>query len=55
MNRKEHLTLEGIQQIVNIQGSMNRMDLSNKLRNTFPDIRSVPRVSITQPESLNLN
>jgi hypothetical protein len=52
---KEHTTLEGIQQIVNIKVSMNRMDLSNKLRNTFSDIRSVPRISITLPESLDLN
>jgi hypothetical protein len=55
MNMKEHTTLEGIQQIVNIKVSMNRMDLSNKLRNTFSDIRSVPRISITLPESLDLN
>ena len=56
MNKKEHLTLEGIQQIVNIKVSMNKNDLSDSLRTTFPNISPVTRPLVTQyPESLDLN
>jgi hypothetical protein len=56
MNNKEHLTLEGIQQIVNIKSSMNKNYLSDSLIITFPNISPVLRPLVTQyPESLYLN
>jgi hypothetical protein len=42
MNNKEHLTLEGLYQIVAIKAALNRR-LSDKLKSAFPDILPVPR------------
>ena len=36
INRKEHLTFEGLQQIVNLRASINN-GLSSKLTEAFPD------------------
>lgn len=41
MNRKEHLTSEGLQKIVNIKASMNK-GLSAKLKSAFPNTKPVP-------------
>ena len=55
INRKEHLTLEGLQQVVNIKVSMN-LGLSDKLKEVFPNIRPVSRPLVTKyPEALDLN
>ena len=42
LNRKEHLTIEGLQQIVNIKATMNR-GLSDVLKKAFPKIITVQR------------
>lgn len=42
MNRKEHLTKEGLQQIVNIRASMNN-GLPDDLKAAFPNTIPVPR------------
>jgi hypothetical protein len=41
VNRKEHLTLDGIQEIVNIRATMNR-GLSDTLKQAFPNTIPVP-------------
>ena len=40
MNRKEHLTKEGLQQIINIRASIN-LGLSDKLKTDFPNTKPV--------------
>jgi hypothetical protein len=42
INRKEHLTIEGLRKIVSIKASMNT-GLSDVLKADFPDITLVPR------------
>jgi hypothetical protein len=42
MNRKEHLTTEGLRKIVGIKASMN-LGLSDTLTAAFPDIVPFPR------------
>lgn len=49
MLRDEHLTLEGLQKIVAIRGSMNQgLKRSPKLLTAFPDV-----VSVTKPKVKN--
>lgn len=45
INRKEHLTLGGLQQIVNLRASMN-FGLSDKLKAAFPNTEPVARSSV---------
>lgn len=45
VNRKEHLTPEGLQEIVNLKASMNR-GLSETLRAGFPNTEPVPRPQV---------
>ncbi len=47
MNNKVHLTIEGLNQIVNIKASMN-LGLSDKLKLEFPEYRAVERPVINQ-------
>lgn len=47
MSRKEHLTTEGLQEIVNLKASMNFEVLSGKLLSAFPDALAVSRPTIT--------
>ncbi len=42
INRGEHLTHEGLQQIVNLRASMN-LGLSDELKEAFPDVKPVLR------------
>lgn len=42
LNRKEHLTVEGLRKIVAIRSSLN-LGLSNELKASFPDIVPIPR------------
>jgi hypothetical protein len=42
MNRKEHLTMEGLRKIVAIKASLN-LGLSESLNKAFPNITPVPR------------
>lgn len=49
MNRKEHLTTEGVQEIVNIKASMNFGVLSDNLLSAFPNTVAVSRPIIKDP------
>lgn len=42
INKKEHLTLEGIQKIVNLKASMNK-GLTDALKQAFPNTLPIPR------------
>lgn len=43
INRKEHLTTEGLQKIVAIRATVNRGQLSDKLKAAFPNVVPVNR------------
>lgn len=49
MLNKEHLKEEGFQKIVNIRASLN-LGLSDKLKEAFPEVKSVIRPVITDQE-----
>ena len=49
MNRKEHLTTEGVQEIVNLKASMNFGVLSDNLLSAFPNTVAVSRPIIKDP------
>lgn len=49
MNRKEHLTTEGLQEIVNLKASMNFGVLSENLLSAFPNTVAVSRAIIKDP------
>jgi hypothetical protein len=51
MNRKEHLTIEGVRKIVAIKSSMNN-GLNDKLKEAFSDTTPVERPEIKLPESI---
>ena len=46
MKNKEHLTMEGLEKIVNLRASMNK-GLSNELKVTFPNTIPVQRPLVT--------
>ena len=52
IDRKEHLTLSGLQQIVSIKASIN-LGLSEYLKAAFPDITPVQRSIRSTEEILN--
>jgi len=54
MNRKGHLTLEGLQEIVNIRASIN-LGLSEELKAEFPDVIAVQRPLVQLPEKIDPN
>ena len=49
MRRKEHLTLEGLRQILAIKAAMN-LGLSEKLKVAFPDVVPVVRPLVENPQ-----
>jgi len=49
MNKKEHLTSEGLNKIVSIKASIN-LGLSDVLRESFPNITLVPRPKVEDQE-----
>ena len=49
MNHKEHLTLEGLQKIIFIKGSLN-LGLSDFIKTNFPLIRSIERPLVALPK-----
>jgi len=49
VNRKEHLTEEGLAKIVSIKASMNR-GLSEELKVAFPNTLPVPRPVVENQE-----
>lgn len=50
MNRKEHLTPAGLQEIVNLKASINR-GLSDTLKSAFPNTKPVVRPVVVNQES----
>jgi len=52
MNRKEHLTPDGLQQIVNLKASIN-LGLSDELKVYFSNTIPVPRLLVQLPENIN--
>lgn len=49
MSCKEHLTMEGVQEIVNLKSSMNFGVLSDNLLSAFPNTEAVSRPIIKDP------
>ena len=49
MSRKEHLTTEGVQEIVNLKASMNFGVLSDNLHSAFPNVVAVSRPILKDP------
>ena len=54
IERREHLTLEGLHKILAIRASMNR-GLSEKLKSAFPDVVPVVRPLVENPQILDPN
>lgn len=54
MDKKEHLTPEGLQKIVNIKASMN-LGLSDSLANAYPNTHPVTRPVVDHVPSIDLN
>lgn len=58
IERKEHLTPEGIQKIVSLRNVMNKelkSDKGAKLKLAFPNIENIKRPLVTDPENLDPN
>jgi hypothetical protein len=45
---KEHLTQEGLQKLVAIKASMNKENLSDKLKSAFPNLTPATRQLVTK-------
>lgn len=54
MINKEHLTLEGLQKILWIKGSLN-LGLSDEIKTNFPNIRIIERPLVTKPKIILRN
>ena len=54
MRRKEHLTLEGLRQIIAIKAAMN-LGLSEKLQLAFPDVVPVERSKVEPSQTIDPN
>ncbi len=54
INHKEHLTLEGLQKILGIKGSLN-LGLSDEIKTNFPNIRTIERPLVAQPKIIDPN
>ena len=54
INNKEHLTIEGLQKIVNIRASQN-LGLSDVLKTAFPNFDPVPRPKVEATEKPDPN
>ena len=54
INNKEHLTIEGLQKILSIKGSLN-LGLSLALKTNFPNIISIERPMVSHPEIIEGN
>ena len=54
MRRKEHLTLEGLRQIIAIKAAMN-LGLSEKLQLAFPDVVPVERCKVEPSQTIDPN
>ena len=54
IERREHLTLEGLRQIVAIRASMNQ-GLSEKLKSAYPYVVPVVRPVVSNPTTIDPN
>jgi hypothetical protein len=54
MDKKEHLTQEGLMKIVNLRASLNN-GLSNKLITYFPGAKKIDRMKPIIPDILNFD
>ena len=54
MNNKEHLTLDGLQKILFIKGSLN-LGLSDEIKTNFPNISPIERPLIVDQKILDPN
>jgi hypothetical protein len=54
MNKKEHLTIEGLRKIVSISASLN-LGLSDELVKAFSDITPIKRAKLETPETIDPN
>ena len=54
VNKKEHLTIEGLEKIVNIRASVN-LGLSDVLKTAFPNTEPVPRPKVEATEKPDPN
>lgn len=54
VSKKEHLTLEGLQKIVNLRASIN-LGLSDELKTAFPNTEPVPRPTVEVTENPDPN
>ena len=54
LNNKEHLTIEGLQKILCIKGSLN-LGLSDELKTKFPNIKPIARPIVALPEIIEGN
>jgi hypothetical protein len=54
MNHKEHLTLEGLQKILAIKGSLN-LGLSDEIKTNFPNIKTVERPLVPKINEIDPN
>jgi hypothetical protein len=52
MVRKEHLTIQGLQKIMNMRATLN-WGLTDELKKAFPDTIPVIRPLVEQPQSLD--
>lgn len=52
MNEKKHLTLKGLEEIINIKASLNN-GLSNVLKKAFPNVNIVKRPMVALKKTLN--
>jgi hypothetical protein len=52
MNNKEHLTLDGLQKILCIKGSLN-LGLSNEIKTNFPNIIPIERPLIANQKIID--
>lgn len=54
MKAKEHLTVKGLQKIINIRATLNK-GLTPALKESFPNSLAVPRPQLPLPEILELH
>ena len=54
INNKEHLTLEGLQKLLAIKGSLN-LGFSDEIKTNFPNIKTIERPLVAQPKIIDPN
>jgi hypothetical protein len=54
MKHKEHLTMEGLQKIINIRATLNK-GLTTVLKEAFPNSVAVPRPQLPHSNTLTIH